>query len=126
MRMKKKIEHFTDAEAWKHGHKLVIKIYKKTKKFPKEELFGLTSQLNRAAISITANIAEGLGRYSYKERIRFFYMSRGSLFEVENFIILARDLGYLSEDEYNILKIQIVETRKTLNGFIRSTEKLIK
>jgi four helix bundle protein len=124
--MGKKIEHFTDIDAWQHGHKLVLDVYRITKKFPKEELFGLTSQIRRAAVSITANIAEGMGRYSYKDRIRFFYNSRGSIFEVENFNLLAKDLKYLSESEFNVLQLQIEETRKTLNGFIGSTEKLIK
>ena len=124
--MRKKIEHFTDIDAWKLGQRLVLGIYKTTKKFPKEELFGLTSQIRRAAMSVTANIAEGMGRYSYRDRIRFLYNSRGSIFEVENFNLLAKDLKYLNEEEFNGLQLQIEETRKTLNGFINSTEKLIK
>ncbi len=125
-RTSKKIEYFTDIDAWKHGHKLSLEIYKLTKDFPKDELFGLVSQIRRAVMSITANIAEGMGRYSYKERIRFLYISRGSLYEVENFCLLAMDIGYLSLEVFDNVKTQIDETRRILNGFINSTEKLMK
>lgn len=122
--MAKKIENFTDIEAWKHGHRLTLEVYKLTKGFPKEEMFGLVSQLRRASASIGANIAEGMGRYSYKERVRFLYNSRGSVYEVENFLILAKDLGYANEKDFTNLINMMKETVKTINGFIRSTERL--
>jgi four helix bundle protein len=123
--MLKRMNHFTDAEVWKQGHNLILQIYKFTRNFPKEELFGLTSQIRRAALSITANIAEGMGRKSYKDRVRFFYTSRGSLFEVENFCFVMRDLGYMRDEEFSKLYLRIEETRKMLNGLIRETKKRI-
>lgn len=120
-----KIENFKDIKAWKHAHDLVIHVYKITKLFPKDELFGITKQIRRGVTSVTANIAEGMGRYSYKDRARFFYNSRGSLVEVENFLIIAKDLSYLDDNEYNNLDIKINETKKTLQGLINSTERII-
>ena len=105
---------------------MLLEIYRKARKFPKEEVFGLTIQLKKAASSVTANISEGMGRHSYKDRVNYFYISRGSLYEVENFIIMAKDLKYITLKEYEDLIEQIKETRKTLNGFITSTEMLAK
>lgn len=79
----KKIKSFTDLKAWKEGHKLVLLIYQITKDFPENEIYLLTSQIRRAASSITANIAEGFGRKSYKEKIQFYYKSQGSLNELK-------------------------------------------
>ena len=73
--MSEKIRNFTDLNAWKESHKLVLEIYRITKNFPREEIFGLTSQMRRAAVSVTSNIAEGFGRYSGKEQVQFFYIS---------------------------------------------------
>ncbi|MBI4599730.1 four helix bundle protein [Candidatus Uhrbacteria bacterium] len=73
---------FTDLKAWQEGHTLVLKIYKITQSFPKEEQFGLTNQLRRAAVSLTSNIAEGFGRGSYKEKAQFYSIALGSLTEV--------------------------------------------
>jgi len=95
------IKHFTDLIAWQKNHQLVLEIYKITKKFPKDELFGLTSQIRRAVVSITSNIAEGYGRYYFKEKIRFYTISRGSSTEVQNHLIIAKDLGYITEEEFN-------------------------
>lgn len=79
-----KIRNFTDLNAWKESHKLVLEIYKVTKNFPREEIFGLFSQIKRSAVSITSNIAEGFGRFSKKEQIQFYYISIGSLTEIQN------------------------------------------
>ena len=95
--MTDKIRHFKDLLVWQKAHELALKVYKYTEKMPKTELFGITSQLRRAATSITANIAEGMGRNSYADRVRFYYNSRGSIYEVESFLITAKDLGYISE-----------------------------
>ena len=116
-----KINHFTHLIAWQKNHQLVLKIYKITKKFPKEELFGLISQIRRAAASITANIAEGYGRFHSKDRIKFYLYSRGSSAELQNHIILARDLGYITEAEYNELKVNAFEGYKIICGLIKST-----
>lgn len=91
-----KIQSFTDLYAWQAGHKLVLSIYEVTQKFPKEELFGLTNQLRRAAVSITSNIAEGFSRSSYKEKSQFYSMALGSLTEIQNQLLIAKDIKYLS------------------------------
>ena len=98
-----KIKEFTDLYAWQESHNLVLSIYNVTNKFPKEEIFGLVSQMQRAAISITSNIAEGFGRQGYKEKIQFYYLSQGSLTELKNQIITAKDIGYLKEEVFQKL-----------------------
>ncbi len=117
----KNIHHFTHLFAWQKNHKLVLKIYEITKKFPKEELFGLISQIRRATSSITANIAEGYGRFHSKDRIRFYLQARGSSAELQNHLILAYDLGYITEDEFNESKIIAFEGYKIICGLINST-----
>ena len=121
-----KIKHFKDLLVWQKAHELALKVYKYTEKMPKTELFGMTSQLRRAATSITANIAEGMGRNSYADRVRFYYNARGSIYEVENFLITAKDLGYISEANYNELMELLDFTRKILNNFIKKTEEMKK
>lgn len=91
----KKIAAFTDLDAWKEGHQLVILIYMLTKQFPRDEQFGLTSQIRRAVVSITSNIAEGFSRNSYREKLQFYSMALGSLTEVQNQLLIAKDVGYL-------------------------------
>ena len=80
----KKIRSFTDLNAWKEGHKLVILVYKTTKDFPKKETYSLVDQMRRAATSVTSNIAEGFGRQTYKEKAQFYYQAQGSLVELKN------------------------------------------
>ena len=115
------IKSFTDLDAWKEGHKLVLMVYKVTKDFPKDELFGLTIQIKRAVISITSNIAEGFSRYSYKEKTQFYYISLGSLTEVQNQLLAARDLGYCSEKSFMPIAEQTVKASKIINGLIKKT-----
>lgn len=79
-----KIQTFTDLKVWQEGHILVVMVYKITKTFPKEETYSLVDQMRRAASSVTANIAEGFGRHSYKEKLQFYYLSQGSLTEVNH------------------------------------------
>jgi len=119
-----KIQRFTDLEAWKSAHKLAIDIYKLTKKFPKEELFGITSQLRRAATSVSANVAEGFSRFFYKDRVRFYYQARGSISETQNFLYLAMDIDILEPNLGKDLVSRCDEVRQILNGLIRSTEQL--
>jgi four helix bundle protein len=103
---KKKIKIFKDLDAWKEGHKLVINIYLITKEFPKEEMFGLTSQIRRAGVSITSNIAEGFGRETFKDKHHFYQIALGSILEVENQLIIAKDIGYLKEEKfYEIMEV---------------------
>lgn len=98
---KQKIKSFTDLDAWKEGHKLVLDIYKITKDFPKEEQFGLTIQLRRAGVSFTSNIAEGFSRNSYKEKLQFYSTALGSLTEIQNQLLVAKDIGYITRENFN-------------------------
>lgn len=120
-----KILNFCDLETWQNGHALVLEIYNLTKDFPKDELYGITSQLRRAASSITANIAEGFERYHYKDKIKFYYQARGSAAEVQNFILLSLDLGYATKQQCEQLMNQAEGIRKLINGLIRSVENQI-
>lgn len=121
--IRKTVNHFTDLEAWKLGHELVLEIYRVTKMFPVAERFGIIDQLRRAAISITANIAEGWGRFHFADCVRFYHQSRGSLAEVENFLILSKDLKFLSVPEFERLYDQAERCFQVLNGLIRSVER---
>ena len=118
----RKIKSFTDLIAWREGHVLVLEIYKATKEFPKEEQFGLVNQLRRAVVSFTSNIAEGFSRNSYKEKSQFYCMSLGSLTEIQNQLLIARDLGYLSKDNFNALAEKTVILSKITNGLIKTTK----
>jgi len=121
--MSEDIKNFNDLDAWKKSHQFVISIYNITKSFPKEEQFGLVSQLRRAASSITANMAEGFERYHFNDKKRFYYQVRGSLGEVHNFLILARDLKFLDNEKYFELEERVEEVRRLINGLIKSIEK---
>lgn len=120
-----KITSFTKLDAWKEGHILVLHIYRETKEFPKEELFGLTSQIRRAAVSITSNIAEGFSRNSWREKMQFYATARGSLTEVENQLLIARDVRYISSQVFTILANQCVRTGKLLTGLIKKSKSMI-
>ncbi len=91
---------FQSLIVWQKGHQLVLDIYRKTKNFPDDERFCLVSQMRRAAISITANIAEGYRKRGKKDKLRFFNISQGYLAEIYNYIILSRDLQYISEEDF--------------------------
>lgn len=120
-----KIESFTDLVVWQEGHKLVIMIYKVTKSFPREEIYSLIDQMRRAAASITANIAEGFGRQSYKEKVQYYYLAKGSLNELKNFLLIARDVNYLKKEEFNGLATQANIVDKLLQGFIKKSKTFI-
>lgn len=111
---------FENIIAWQKAHQFTLTVYKLTKDFPKEELYGLTSQFRRAAISIEANIAEGSKRLSRKAKLSFFNISQGSLEECRNYIILSKDLDYLDEDDATILSEKIEVTSKFLNAYCKA------
>ena len=121
-KMQIKIKDFSDLEVWKQGHKLVIYIYKITSTFPKSEVFGLTDQMRRCAVSITSNIAEGFSRYSFKEKLQFFRISAGSITELQNQLIIAKDVGYINISKFQALYEQTIVVLKILNGLIRNTK----
>ncbi|NCO88853.1 four helix bundle protein [Candidatus Roizmanbacteria bacterium CG2_30_33_16] len=114
------IKSFRDLYVWQKAHLLALNIYKIVNEFPKSELYGLSSQLKRAVISVTSNIAEGFARRSKKEKIQFYFISLGSITEIENQLILAKDLRYLSEKIFDELFIQSDEIAKMINGLIKS------
>ncbi len=122
--MKQIIDHFTKLDAWGISQELVLAIYLATKAFPKEERFGIIDQLRRAAVSITANIAEGWGRFHYADRIKFYYQARGSCCEAQNFLILSKDLGYIDGAEFDKLNAMCDRGFRIISGLIRSVEKL--
>ncbi|MDP1710169.1 MAG: four helix bundle protein [bacterium] len=117
--MQSNIKDFTDLDAWKEGHKLVLLTYKLTKTFPKEEIFVITSQMRRAAISITSNIAEGFGRFSYKEKVQFYLTAIASTVELQNQFIISKDVGYLDEKTFKVVYEQTVKVHKITNGLIK-------
>lgn len=117
-----KIKDFTDLYVWQEGHKLVVSTYQVTKAFPKQETYSLIDQMRRAATSITSNIAEGFGRHSYKDRLNFYYISQGSLIELKNQLLIARDVGYIKEDDYLKLFTQTNIVHQLLQGFIQKTK----
>ncbi len=117
-----KITKFTDLYAWQEGHKLVLMIYKNTKNFPIEERFGITDQMRRAVVSLTSNIAEGFSRRSSKEKNRFYCIAQASLVELQNQLIVSRDINYLSSDIFNSIASQSITANKLLNGLLKATK----
>ncbi len=118
------IKSFTELIAWQESHKLVLEIYKICKTFPSEERFGLASQIQRAAVSITSNIAEGFSRKSPKEKVNFYYIALGSLTEVLNQLIIAKDLSYINIVVFNKLSENTTNSQKLINGLIKSARTL--
>jgi four helix bundle protein len=110
---------FRKLSVWQKSYQLTLKIYRLTSSFPKEETFGITSQMRRAAASIPANIAEGSGRGGDPELRRFCQIAMGSANEVEFFAMLSRDLGYLDAQQYNILNDNILEIQRMLASLIQ-------
>ena len=107
-------------KAWEDAHKFTIDIYRITKKFPKNEQYGLTSQIRRSASSIPTNIVEGSGQLNNGNLIRFLGIAKGSAFETEYQLMLSRDLGYIGNDEYKVLDKKIQSIIRMLIGLIRS------
>ena len=121
----RKIKSFTDLNAWKEGHKLVLMIYDITKTFPKEEVFGLTSQIRRCAVSITSNIAEGFSRQSYREKLQFYSIALGSTTELQNQLLIAKDINYITKEQFQDIAEQSVKVHKIINGLIKSSKTMI-
>lgn len=113
---------YRDLVVWKQAMALVMVIYRLTQRFPREELFGLTSQMRRAAVSIPSNIAEGKGRHGSRDICQFLYTARGSLHELETQLEIANDLGYVDQKNIDAAKARelLGEVARMLNGLIRS------
>jgi four helix bundle protein len=116
-----KIKSFTELEVWQEAHRLVLAVYRISKDFPREERYGLTSQIRRAVVSVPANIAEGFKRNGIRDKLRFYNISESSLEEVKYFLILARDLQYLT-DKTDLFR-QAETVGRLLNGLSRSTRR---
>jgi len=114
---------FHDLDVWKAGMEITKDIYKVTEIFPKSELFGLTSQMRRAAVSIPSNIAEGNGRYYRKEYLQFLHISQGSLLELMTQIELSKELGFLQQNDFFRLYNKAVSLNKMLKSLIRGLRK---
>jgi four helix bundle protein len=120
----KKIRSFTDLEVWKEAHKLAIVMYKISKTFPKEEMFGLTNQMRRATVSVTSNIAEGFSRHSWKDKANFYSIALGSLTETQSQLLLAKDVGYMKKEDFDLIADQTILVSKLCNGLIKKTRSL--
>ena len=110
-------------KAWKLADEVTVEIYKATKLFPKDELYGITSQIRRSASSVPANIVEGASRHSQKDYLHFLYIARGSLHETHYFVHLAGRLGYLDSSSKERLTEQAEAASRTLTGLIKAVEK---
>ena len=124
--MEQEKKNYIDLDVWKQARILSKEVYLVSSNFPSDEKFGLTSQIRRAAVSIPSNIAEGCGRNHPKDSIQFFYVARGSVYEVETQLYLASDLGFIEEIDLKTLLLKLETTRKLLNGFINYYQKLVK
>lgn len=118
-----KICKFTDLIAWQEAHRLVLIIYEAVKKFPSSEKFVLSNQITRAVISISSNIAEGFARESWSDKNRFYNIAQTSLIEVQNQLIIARDLNYLKNAEFLEVSKQTVVCHKLIIGLMKSCKK---
>ncbi|MFA7654073.1 MAG: four helix bundle protein [Candidatus Magasanikbacteria bacterium] len=114
-----KIKSFKDLYAWQEGHKLVLYIYQFSEDFPSKEIFGLTNQMRRAAVSITSNIAEGFSRNTVKDKCQFYAIALGSLSELQNQLLIAEDVNYLNKENFLKIANQSVVVGKLINGLKR-------
>lgn len=114
---------YTELEVWKEARNLVNDVYLISKAYPKEEMYGLTSQIHRCAVSIPSNLAEGCGRRTSADTIQFLHISRGSLYELETQLFIALDQGYLRKKDFDKQLEQILKCKKLVNGFIKYYKK---
>ncbi|KKR71421.1 MAG: Ribosomal protein S23 [Candidatus Woesebacteria bacterium GW2011_GWA2_40_7b] len=121
--MKNKITKFEDLKIWQESHRLAMEIYVITRSFPKDELYGLVSQLRRSSLSIPANIIEGFYRYSTKELIQFLINARGSTGETIYHLLVSKDLKYINEDNYSRLRQRYEILAMSINALINSLRK---
>lgn len=116
---KKAVKHFSDLLVWQKARELRQEVFSLVKKLPQNEKYNLDFQMRRAACSITANLAEGYGRYHYKENNQFCRQSRGSIYELQDHIITCFDQGYIKEETYNSLQELMLEVIRLMDGYIK-------
>jgi len=115
------IKDFTDLIAWQEAFRLSIEIYKATKTFPRNEVFGISSQMRRAAVSIPSNLAEGFARSSVKEKINFYFISQGSATELQTQFLIAKEIGYIDSNIFASIFALSKNTSRLIAGLIRSS-----
>ncbi len=113
------MKQFTELQAWQEAHRLTLMVYQATRTWPKEEIFGLTSQVRRAAVSVESNLAEGFGRFNNTEFHHFCNMARGSLYEAQCQLMIARDLGYLATSAWESIEAQAATVARLIQGLMR-------
>ena len=116
------MRNYRDLKVWSKSYGLSLELYRLSRSFPKEELYGITSQLRRAAVSIGANLAEGCGRRTNAEMARFVRISMGSASELDHHLLLCKDLGFLQDEDYKRTSRGLVEIRKMLAALLDSIE----
>jgi four helix bundle protein len=119
------MRNYRDLQVWTKAHRLTLDLYQISRAFPREEIYGLTSQLRRAAVSIGANLAEGCGRRTSGELARFVKIAMGSASELDYHLLLCRDLGLLKADEFQRSERELTEVRKMMTSFLSSVEEQI-
>ncbi|HEX9254880.1 MAG TPA: four helix bundle protein [Candidatus Angelobacter sp.] len=119
------MRNYRDLQVWKKAHELTLELYRISRQFPREETYGITGQLRRAAVSIGANLAEGCGRRSSAELARFVRIALGSASELDYHLLLSRDLGFMAADEFVSASVALIEVRKMLTSFLNSVEEQI-
>ena len=117
-----KITSFTDLQVWQEAQKLAAMVYKLTSKFPNTEVYGLTSQMRRAAVSISSNIAEGFHRFSLREKVQFYSIAIESTAELHSQILFSETIQYTNRPQTDAILEQVTITQKLTNGLIRSTK----
>jgi four helix bundle protein len=117
------VKSFEDLEVWRLAKDLTIKTYRIVTTFPKDEVFGLASQIKRAALSVPANIAEGFGRFHYPDKTKFYLNARGSLLELKNHLLIANDLQFVSKADLNTMIQEIDQLGIKINNLIQVTRK---
>ena len=116
------MRNYRDLQVWNKAHNLTLELYRFSRQFPREEIYGVTGQLRRAAVSIGANLAEGCGRRTRNELARFVRIAMGSASELDYHLLLSRDLGYMAADDFMSASAKLTEVRKMLTSFLQSVE----
>jgi four helix bundle protein len=116
------MRNYRDLQVWKKTHDLALELYRVSQRFPREEIYGITGQLRRAAVSIGANLAEGCGRRTSTELARFVRIALGSASELDYQLLLSRDLGFMAAEEFTSASAALTEVRKMLTSFLNSVE----
>ena len=119
---RKTLKNYRDLKVWQKSYRLCLDLYRITKKFPKEEIYGLTSQIRRAAVSIPSNMAEGYGRKTTADYLRFLYIAYGSICELETQLLLSSDLNYVNKENLKALRDDTEEVERMLKALIKSLE----